>query len=193
MTGPDQTNPDEAMRQMIEEFRRKYTIPGHAEEYPDKAALVQGDRRIGYGEYDERINRFGNALKGLGLQGGDRFCILLHNGHPYLEASNAAVRNQMTMVPISYRFKAKEMAYIIENSESRALVFGEEFLPEVDRLPPLPGLKHRIVVGRPGPPPKATRPCRAKSAPSSTPAAPPDSPRAPNGPSRTCPCTWPPR
>jgi len=43
-----------------------------AQRFPDKAALVSRDRRLGYGEWDEASERLGAALLGLGLEPGDR-------------------------------------------------------------------------------------------------------------------------
>ena len=43
-----------------------------AQRHAQKAALVSGDRRLGYGEWDEASERLGAALLGLGLEPGDR-------------------------------------------------------------------------------------------------------------------------
>ena len=40
--------------------------------YPEKVALVDGDRRLSYGQLAERSWRLANALRSAGLQKGDR-------------------------------------------------------------------------------------------------------------------------
>src|ERR1041385_6233823 len=54
--------------------------------YPDKVAIVDGDRRISYREFGERAWRLANALRAAGLQKGDRVATLLLNSSPMLEA-----------------------------------------------------------------------------------------------------------
>jgi acyl-CoA synthetase (AMP-forming)/AMP-acid ligase II len=40
--------------------------------YPDRPAVIDGDRVARYGELGERVNRFANAMLGAGLKPGDR-------------------------------------------------------------------------------------------------------------------------
>ncbi len=52
---------------------------------PEREALVDvpNDRRITYGELEDRVSRLANSLRGdLGLQKGDRVAILSRNLHP---------------------------------------------------------------------------------------------------------------
>ena len=53
--------------------------------YPEKLAIVDGDRRYTYREFNERVDRLSNALLDLGLRQGDRVCMLSPNSHFYLE------------------------------------------------------------------------------------------------------------
>ena len=68
--------------------------------YPDKTACVDGDLRLTYGELDERVNRLANALLDLGLEPGDRVCMLSPNSHFYLESFYATA--QVGLIPVSY-------------------------------------------------------------------------------------------
>jgi fatty-acyl-CoA synthase len=54
--------------------------------YPDKVAVVHGDRRFTYRQLDERVNRLASALILAGLAPGDRVAFLAPNIPPLLEA-----------------------------------------------------------------------------------------------------------
>ncbi|MCK9520854.1 MAG: AMP-binding protein, partial [Dehalococcoidia bacterium] len=49
--------------------------------YPNKTAIVDKDLRFTYREYQERCNQLGHALLDLGIEKGDRVCILSPNSH----------------------------------------------------------------------------------------------------------------
>jgi fatty-acyl-CoA synthase len=50
-----------------------------AARYPGKLAVVAGDRRVTYREFDQGVNRCARALAGRGLGKGDRVALLSHN------------------------------------------------------------------------------------------------------------------
>ena len=54
--------------------------------YPDKVAVVHGERRITYRQLDERVNRLASALILAGIAPGDRVAFLAPNIPPLLEA-----------------------------------------------------------------------------------------------------------
>ena len=54
--------------------------------YPEKTAVVDGDRRYSYRQLAERSWRLANALRSAGLGKGDRVATLLFNSAPMLEA-----------------------------------------------------------------------------------------------------------
>lgn len=134
----------------LEEFARKFTIQGHAQEFPDKTALIFQDRRFTYREFNDRINRFANGVKGLGLDlaEGDKACILLHNCNEFYEATNGLGRINLIGIPISYQFKGGEIEYIATNSESKLFILGEEFVDTIQSIrPALGNIERYIVVG----------------------------------------------
>jgi len=50
-----------------------------ARRYPDKLAVVAGDLRVTYAEFDVAVNRAAHALSDRGLVAGDRLALLSHN------------------------------------------------------------------------------------------------------------------
>jgi len=102
-------------------------IATHANQHPDKPALIMDDLVVTYEELDRDTNALANALLKIGIVPGDRISILFHNSPEILKSWSAAGKIGVTPIAINYRFKADELSYIINNSESRLLIYGTEF------------------------------------------------------------------
>jgi acyl-CoA synthetase (AMP-forming)/AMP-acid ligase II len=120
-------------------------------ENPDKPAVVFGDRRYTYREFNERVNRLANALLREGVQKGNKIAYLLNNCSEFAEISFALSKIGALSVPLNFRLKGEEIGYILENSESSFLFFGPEFKETVAGLiPKLPRVKKEVPVGGSG-------------------------------------------
>jgi fatty-acyl-CoA synthase len=92
------------------------------------------DQRFSYGELEQRIHRLTHGLRALGLGPGERIGAFLHNGHEYLELNAALGVVGGTNVQIGYRLKGAEVAYYVENSGARALLFHNDLAPAVEEM-----------------------------------------------------------
>ena len=95
--------------------------------YPNKVALVHGERRYSYAELGERAWRLANALRGAGLEKGDRVATLLPNSPAMLEAHFGVPAAGGILVTVNTRLSRDEIAYILEHSGSRVLLLDAEF------------------------------------------------------------------
>ena len=102
--------------------------------YPDRPAVIDGDRVIAYRELDERVNRLANAMLGSGLKPGDRVIDLQHNAHQYIEADLALSRAGLVRVPVNTRLTSADWAFIANDSKARGLVYGEGFAGAAEEL-----------------------------------------------------------
>ncbi len=102
-----------------------------AAQAPDNVAVVCGDRRLTYGELHERATRLANCFHAHGLEPGDKVAIELVNGPEYLEVFYAALLAGCVPVNVNYRYVGEELAYLLDNSDARALVFHDDFAPTV--------------------------------------------------------------
>lgn len=110
-----------------------------AELRPDRLAIVCGDRRLAYAEFDERASRLANVLHAAGVEADHKVSIMCVNGTEYLEAFFAAQKLGAVPVNVNYRYVGAELAYLLDNSDTAALVFHDEFAPTVaDALATLP-------------------------------------------------------
>ncbi len=104
----------------------------HALENPDRPALVSGDVRLTYGELEGRVNRLTYALPAIGVAPGERVALFMPNRHEYLEVNAALQGIGGVAVQIGYRLKGAEVAYLLENSGAKALVFDAHLAPVVE-------------------------------------------------------------
>jgi fatty-acyl-CoA synthase len=102
--------------------------------YPNKVALVHGERRYTYAALGGRAWRLANALRGAGLEKGDRVATLLPNSPAMLEAHFGVPAAGGILVTVNTRLSSDEIAYILEHSGSRFLLFDAELAGLVDGI-----------------------------------------------------------
>jgi O-succinylbenzoate-CoA ligase len=88
---------------------------------------VEKNRRFTFAELDARANRIAHVLLSKGVQKGDRVALLVMNGVEYIESYFGAAKIGAVMVPLNWRLVADELDFIIGDSGSVVLVYGEEF------------------------------------------------------------------
>jgi fatty-acyl-CoA synthase len=94
--------------------------------YPEKIAVVDGERRYSYRQLAERSWRLANALRSAGLRKGDRVATLLFNSSPMLEAHFGVPAAGGILVAINNRLASPEVGYILEHSGARFLPLDAE-------------------------------------------------------------------
>jgi fatty-acyl-CoA synthase len=114
----------------------------HALTDPVRAALVCDEQRLNYGELEQRINRLTHGLRQLGLGPGERLATFIQNGIAAVELYHALAGVGGHNVQIGFRLKASEVAYILENSGPRALVFDGELAPVLEEALALANAPH---------------------------------------------------
>src|SRR4030042_5352226 len=95
--------------------------------FPAKSAIVCGNQRWSYGEFYGRINRVAHALRRWGVEKTDKVAIRHPNCHHFLEAYYAIAQIGAVSVPINYRLSPREIAFILQEPESKILIRAPEF------------------------------------------------------------------
>ncbi len=90
--------------------------------YPDKTAVVDGERRYSYRQLAERSWRLANALRSAGLAKGDRVATLLFNSAAMLEAHFGVPAAGGILVAVNNRLAGPEVGYILRHSGARYLL-----------------------------------------------------------------------
>ncbi len=102
--------------------------------FPEKHAIVCGEKRWTYQEFCERINRLSHSLKVFGIKKDDKVAILHPNCHTFLETYYAIPQLGAISVPINYRLSPGEIAFILQDSESKILIADSMFKNQVDTI-----------------------------------------------------------
>jgi fatty-acyl-CoA synthase len=97
-----------------------------AEVYPDKVAIVHGDRRTTYREFAGEATRLARALQASGIEAGDRVAYLCPNIPELLIAHFAVPLAGAVLVAINSRLAGQEVRYICEHSGAKLLVIDSE-------------------------------------------------------------------
>ncbi|MGW4488231.1 acyl-CoA synthetase [Amycolatopsis sp. NPDC004368] len=108
-----------------------------AARYPAKLAVVHGERRLTFAEFDAAVNRCAHRLAERGLAKGDRLALLSHNSLQYVVVAFAAARLGVVLVPVNFMLGAGEIAFILRHAgvsgllvEDALLATGAEALEE---------------------------------------------------------------
>jgi fatty-acyl-CoA synthase len=102
--------------------------------YPDKVAVVHGQRRYGYRELAERSWRLASALRSAGLAKGDRVAALLFNSPAMLEAHFGVPAAGGILVAVNNRLSSAEVGYILRHSGARYLLLDTTLAPVTEPL-----------------------------------------------------------
>ena len=101
-----------------------------------------------YAELNARVNRLARAFRTLGAARRDRIVWCGPNSLEVLVTIHAARKAAQTAVPLSYRFTADEMHYVIENSDATLIVVDAEQAALVESVRDrLPKVREVLVYG----------------------------------------------
>lgn len=112
-------------------------------------AIECREELVTYKQVAERVNRAGNALRGLGLRVEERVLLILLDTPEFVYSFLGAIKAGMVPVPANTLLKPPEYEYMLKDSRARAVIVSEALLPQVQAIPRerLPHLREIIVVG----------------------------------------------
>lgn len=114
---------------------------------------ASGERVTTLGAVHAEGLRLAGAFHALGLRPGDTIAMQLPNGLENAVLFQAAAALGCTLLPIVHIYGPHELAHILADSGASALIVpdawrGIDYLDRLARLPDLPKLRHRIVLGQ---------------------------------------------
>ncbi len=103
---------------------------------PDKPFLFSeaDNRQFTYKQFEAAVGRTAQMLAAHGVGKGDVVSLLLPNSVEYVIAYFACWQIGVLAGPINSLLKSQETAYVISNSEAKALLVNSEFLPVVESI-----------------------------------------------------------
>jgi len=113
--------------------------------YPDKEAVVSGEKRFTYEQFADRTYRLANSLRSMNIFKGDRVAILHQNSHEYLESYFALAQLGGILVPLNFRLSPKELAFILKDSGAGIMIASARFRDKVKSILEMETFLSRII------------------------------------------------
>ena len=95
--------------------------------YPDKTAIIDGDERLTYREFERRARALAAGLAARDIVAGDTVAVLSRNRHEMLEARYGIPMAGAVMNPINVRLDAPTIAFILGHGQARLLIADPAF------------------------------------------------------------------
>jgi fatty-acyl-CoA synthase len=112
--------------------------------YPDKIAVIDGERRFSYREFYRRCRRLADALRRRGIGRGDTVAVMAPNVPALLEAHYGVPMAGAVLNALNYRLDARSIGFILGHGDAKLLIADREFgelaataLRQCDRTLPL--------------------------------------------------------
>ena len=120
----------------------------HGRRSPDRVAVIFEQGRTTYGDLLSRSKRLGEALRQRGVAAQDRVAVLAMNCNEWFELGFACHLNAFILATVNFRLAPPEIAYILEDSAPKVLVFEQQYAQTVAALRgQLPSIEHYICLG----------------------------------------------
>ncbi len=112
--------------------------------YPNKTAVIHGEQRFTWAQFNERCCRLASALSKRGIGLGDTVAVMSPNAPAMLEAHYGIPMTGAVLNALNFRLDAPTIAFILEHGEAKVLITDREFSPVIKEA--LAQLKNPITV-----------------------------------------------
>ena len=106
------------------------------EQVPAAIAIIEYDKKITYGELNDRVNKLANGLNDKGLKHGDRVAVIARNCAAFLELELACAKTGVILVSLNWRLAKEEVTHCLNLTQPK-LVFAtiefQELLPNSNK------------------------------------------------------------
>jgi acyl-CoA synthetase (AMP-forming)/AMP-acid ligase II len=99
----------------------------HAKSRPNDVAMTMNGRVTTFAQLDEAASRVANALIAMGVKPDDRVGVYGANSDRYMEVFFGCLKARATMVGINARLAPPEVAYALDDSQTKVFVVGSHF------------------------------------------------------------------
>jgi long-chain acyl-CoA synthetase len=103
---------------------------------PEREAMVSGDggSRVTYADMASQVNKVANSLQSMGVAQGSRVAVMATNSPEYVEIYYACAKLGACFVPLNFRAKREELAYMLNASEAGVLFAADRYLELIASL-----------------------------------------------------------
>jgi acyl-CoA synthetase (AMP-forming)/AMP-acid ligase II len=116
---------------------------------PAQLAVVDGDRRFTYAEFNAYVNRLAHGLAGLGYERGAALALASGNSADFLAVYFACAKLGVVCVPVNLGWRPDEVAYVLGHSQARGIVVESQLVTAMqDAVAKVPEVTDVIVIPR---------------------------------------------
>jgi acyl-CoA synthetase (AMP-forming)/AMP-acid ligase II len=116
-----------------------------ADAFPERVALIYGDRQVTYRELEDEANRLAHHLAAQGTGPGGHVGLYARNSVEAVATLLAAIKLRAVSININFRYRQGELAYHLRDADLSALVHDQDLTPVVEAVVP-PELP-RVTIG----------------------------------------------
>ena len=114
---------------------------------PNETAIICGDQKKTWSEYDVVSSKLATGLSQAGLKTYSKAGLYLHNSNEYLEAQYSIFKIGGIPINVNYRYKSEELLYLLDNSDCETLFYQACYGDQINKIKnSLPGIKIWIEV-----------------------------------------------
>ncbi|MFC1726431.1 class I adenylate-forming enzyme family protein, partial [candidate division KSB1 bacterium] len=109
-------------------------IDSIVKKYGDRVFLIDGDREITFSGLINDILKVKQGIKDLGIQKGDRVCLLLPNVYESVLLHFALLFTGVIIVPLNFYDKWQAINFKVKFVEAKAVIFWDQFEQKIEKL-----------------------------------------------------------
>ncbi|MGH3227936.1 MAG: AMP-binding protein [Streptosporangiaceae bacterium] len=114
---------------------------------PGRLAVVDGDRRLTYQEFNAYVNQVAHGLAGLGYERGAALALASGNSADFLAVYYACAKLGVVCVPVNLGWRPDEVAYVLGHSRVRGIVVESQLVAAMqDAIAKVPEVLDVIVA-----------------------------------------------
>jgi long-chain acyl-CoA synthetase len=134
-------------RNLIQRINVGDSLTRSAAARPGQLAVVDGDRRWTYAEFNALANQVAHGLAGLGYARGDALALASGNSAEFLAVYYACAKLGVACVPVNLGWRPDEVGYVLDHSRARGIVVESQLVPAMcDAIAKVPAVADVIVA-----------------------------------------------
>ncbi|HEX3727960.1 MAG TPA: long-chain fatty acid--CoA ligase [Pirellulales bacterium] len=102
----------------------------NAQRFADRIAVIHDERKLTYADLEELTNRLASALLALEVTRGQKVLLMLPNIPEFVIGYFGILKTGAVVVPTNVLYKAREIEFLLQDSEAVALISCTEFLAD---------------------------------------------------------------
>lgn len=132
----------------VERLRVTGMLPSlHARLQPERVSIYSRRGSRTFAEVDDNANRLVAALTAAGIRAGDHVALLAPNTPEFVEVYAGMLRSGLRLTPVNWHLKAEEVAYVVTDSDAKALIAHADFAAAAAMAGQSEALMARLAIG----------------------------------------------